>query len=289
MNELQTYNQQFGNYLQGTQAAANLENAQYSNKSTALRDAANIFTQQLNNFLQSANFREKIQQDIFNNAESSLMNSGNLYNAIFSNAINSYQQQANLENAIFSNQMSKLGAQIQLQNQIFNNTYGAYEHIAKAILDGYGIVSDAATKNTGLQDRWIERLLQIQEAGFQKKINEIEYAEQIFEERAKLARIGTEVYDRIFAHAGKPTALLAAAQEAAQQPALRLWNASIGLNQSATGSLVALSNQGTRTTTTETHQSGGFLGGLFGGITSAFAGGLASGYGGALGNSLFGK
>ena len=81
----------------------------------------------------------------------------------------------------------------------------------------------------------------------------------------------------------KALAMSAAAQEAAQQPALRLWNASTGLNQAATGALVAMSNQGTRTQTT-TQSSGGFLGGVFSSGLASFAGG----FGVATGNGLFG-
>lgn len=61
----------------------------------------------------------------------------------------------------------------------------------------------------------------------------------------------------------------AAAQEAAQQPALNLWNASLGLNSGGTlGALNAVSGQGTTTATTNT--SGGS--GLFGGVLSGLAG-----------------
>lgn len=68
----------------------------------------------------------------------------------------------------------------------------------------------------------------------------------------------------------------AAAQEAAQQPALNLWNASVGLNQGGTGTALAgVSGKGTTTSTM--NQSGGGLfganglGGLFGGIASGWA------------------
>lgn len=70
----------------------------------------------------------------------------------------------------------------------------------------------------------------------------------------------------------------AAAQEAAQNAAIRLWNASTGLNQSANGVLVALSGQGTKTSTQQ-ESSGSFWSGLLGGVASSFA----SGYAGALG------
>jgi hypothetical protein len=65
----------------------------------------------------------------------------------------------------------------------------------------------------------------------------------------------------------------AAAQEAAQQPALNLWNASMGLNQGGTGTALAgVSGKGT-TTTTQSNNGNGWLsgvGGLFGGIASAW-------------------
>lgn len=68
--------------------------------------------------------------------------------------------------------------------------------------------------------------------------------------------------------AGQNIALSAAAQEAAQQPALNLWNASMGLNSGGTGTaLAAVAGQGTSTAT----QSGGGSG-LFGGVLTGLAG-----------------
>lgn len=63
--------------------------------------------------------------------------------------------------------------------------------------------------------------------------------------------------------AGQNITTSAAAQEAAQQPALNLWNASLGLNSGGTlGALNAM--KGTGTTTSTTSQSGGgVLGSLF--------------------------
>ena len=63
------------------------------------------------------------------------------------------------------------------------------------------------------------------------------------------------------------TTAAAAAQEAAQQPALNLWNASIGLNGTTTGALAAAAGKGTTTNTATTSGGGGgLLGGLLGGI-----------------------
>ena len=67
--------------------------------------------------------------------------------------------------------------------------------------------------------------------------------------------------------ASQPIAISAAAQEAAQQPAVRLWDASLGLNGSTLGALSGVAGKGT-TTSTQTSSGGG---GLFGGLLSAAA------------------
>ena len=67
------------------------------------------------------------------------------------------------------------------------------------------------------------------------------------------------------ATAGITTA--AAAQEAAQTPALNLWNASLGLNGATTSALAAAAGKGTTTSSsTQSGSSGGFLSGLLGGL-----------------------
>lgn len=66
--------------------------------------------------------------------------------------------------------------------------------------------------------------------------------------------------------AGAPITTTAAAQEAAQSPALSLWNASLGLNSGSTlGALQAVSGQGT-TTATSKQSGGGLLSGVIGGL-----------------------
>lgn len=70
--------------------------------------------------------------------------------------------------------------------------------------------------------------------------------------------------------AGAPITLNSAAQEAAQTPAINLWNASMGLNSNGTlGALNAVSGQGTTTSTQRTSGGSGFLGGLFTGAANA--------------------
>lgn len=80
------------------------------------------------------------------------------------------------------------------------------------------------------------------------------------------------------ANAAVPITTMAGAQEAAQQPALNLWNASLGLQQSGNSVLGNIAGKyGTSTKTSK--QSGGGWGSALTGLGSAFLGG----YGSALG------
>ena len=84
------------------------------------------------------------------------------------------------------------------------------------------------------------------------------------------------LYGQQAALAGQNMTLAAAAQEAAQQPALNLWNASLGLNSGGTlGALGVIGGQGTTTTTGSTSGGGGLFGGLLTGAATGYASGLA--------------
>ena len=76
------------------------------------------------------------------------------------------------------------------------------------------------------------------------------------------------IYNNAINNATAGITTAAAAQEAAQQPALNLWNASLGLNGATTGALAAAAGKGTTTTnnTSTTSGGGGFFSGLLGGL-----------------------
>ncbi len=81
--------------------------------------------------------------------------------------------------------------------------------------------------------------------------------------------IGTlqNLYDNQINQATAGTTAAAANQEAAQQPALNLWDASIGLNGTTTGALSAAAGKGTTTSSqTQKTSGGGLLGGLLGAL-----------------------
>lgn len=70
--------------------------------------------------------------------------------------------------------------------------------------------------------------------------------------------------------AGQPIANASAAQEAAQQPALNLWNASLGLGTASNGALSAIGGKGTSTSSQKNPSSGGLFGGILSGIGGIF-------------------
>jgi hypothetical protein len=74
-----------------------------------------------------------------------------------------------------------------------------------------------------------------------------------------------QLYGGLLQSSTAPITTAAAAQEAAQAPALSLWNASLGLNGAGTGALAAAAGKGT-TTSTSQQQGGGLFSGLLGGL-----------------------
>ena len=82
------------------------------------------------------------------------------------------------------------------------------------------------------------------------------------------------IYNNKINSATAGTTAAAAAQEAAQQPAINLWNASLGLNGSTTGALAAAAGKGTSTSTQRTSGgNSGLLSGLMQGIGAYYGAG----------------
>ncbi|WP_315436712.1 Hint domain-containing protein [uncultured Selenomonas sp.] len=77
--------------------------------------------------------------------------------------------------------------------------------------------------------------------------------------------------------AGSPITLAAAAQEAAQNPAFRAWNSSMGLGSATTNALAGIAGKGTSTQTTTQSGGGGFFGGLLGGALGGASQALGAG------------
>lgn len=77
-----------------------------------------------------------------------------------------------------------------------------------------------------------------------------------------------DIYGNLSNMSGTNITLGAAAQEAAQQPAINLWNTSIGLDGTNLGAISAMGGKGTSTSTQSTSGGSGIWGGILGGIAS---------------------
>lgn len=75
------------------------------------------------------------------------------------------------------------------------------------------------------------------------------------------------LYGNLLNNAGANITTAAGAQEAAQQPALNLWNASIGLNGTNLGAISAMGGKGSSTSTQNTPGTGGLFGGVLAGLS----------------------
>ena len=180
-----------------------------------------------------------------------------------------------LENSIGAVQVDFNGLNQQAQNQIAGANQG-YANLANGQLPTAYTDNMAAAIQSGVQRSYGNLLNDAANRGVLNSsvttagLNDISknvsdtMAQQFNNNVNQLSNIyGNQING---AASGMTTA--AAAQEAAQQPALNLWNASLGLNGANTGALAAAAGKGTTTSTsTQPKQGGGgLLGGLLGGL-----------------------
>lgn len=95
--------------------------------------------------------------------------------------------------------------------------------------------------------------------------------QQQFSNNIGVNEMNSGLYGNLLNSSGVGISTGAAAQEAAQQPALNLWQASLGLTPAGSGALSAVAGKGT-TTSTQRQSGGG--GGFWGGLASGIGGGL---------------
>lgn len=156
-------------------------------------------------------------------------------------------------------------------NQRINNAISGYESLANGELpSSYTDNINAAVKSSVndsmgnlLQDYGAKGILNssVTSQGIQG-INQAatNTAAQMYNQ--DIEQLGN-IYGNLLNSAGSNITASAAAQEAAQQPALNLWNASTGLNSTNLGAISAMGNKGT-TTTNQSTSTGSFWGSLLG-------------------------
>ena len=261
-------NNALSGYQSGNTSATNNANALLGNLIPLYSDSANSTNAQLaglaNGVLPSA-YQQNMQNSIASALEntmgsalntlgqrgvinSSVMNTS--MNDISKNAADTVAQQyannintvANLANQQLSNTNTALGQQNNIYTQQLSNTL------------------NANTANAGLTNQ------QLQNAN-----NALDYTGQASQTQLQntLGANSTNsgLYGGLIDSASSGITTGAAAQEAAQQAALNLWNASLGLSPSGSGALNAVAGKGT-TTQTQSGGSGGWLSGI-GGLLSA--------------------
>ena len=246
-------------------------------------DKAAVFNYQLNNQLQSANILAQMFSSRFGNLRNTYADQANLYNARFNNDLNSAMQQATLSNNRYANWTNTLNAKDRIFQEVIKNKYDWLAQDVNAMVNSYNLISEATSKGNQTYTQilqaahlWGGDVLNFFQQKWVHNIAALKYMLEVFQSRTNALSAWNGTWNEAFSRLGQGIALDSAAQEAAQNPALRLWNASVGLNQVATGALAAVAGQGTKTTTTQ--ESGGdFFSGLLSSATNAFVGGLTSG------------
>lgn len=164
------------------------------------------------------------------------------------------------------------------QNTAFNSQLGAIQSQFQLNNDMWARILQALKQRNDMCGQWYEYSKNVSDSLWQHALAVFDVGRQAHATRLAHMQVWDSMIGMFLGNTTSRIAMGAGAQEAAQNAAIRLWNASTGLNQAANGVLVALSNQGTKTSTQQ-ESSGSFWSGLLGGVASSFAGG----YGAALG------
>lgn len=156
--------------------------------------------------------------------------------------LNSQQSNLNNLNDLYKNYSD---TRLNYDQQRFDNQMNAYNNIYNSLLNGKGQTYNMINQTLNNQADWTQQ-------GFNNTLNANNSNAGLYQ------NVGINM-------ANAPITSAAAAQEAAQNPAINLWNASIGLTGSNNGTLAALAGSNQNSTTT-TSGGGGLLSGLFGGL-----------------------
>ena len=244
-------------YLQNIQSVGGLVENRWQVKEQSLNDQKLVLNELWGYLAQAFGLKLQAKAHDAENKRAVALALAQIFTQQFSNSSNAFTQQAGMDTQKYSALNSGVNSQAQLYGELLNNQGKAsanalnWYQMAKAFADTHWTHDVAPTET-------LMRLQQLRLQGFNTWAN---------------------CWEAVLANTGRRIAIGSAAQEALQQPALRMWNAATGLNQSATGVLVSLSNQGTRTQTQSS--SGNFLGGILSAGLTAFAGGWGAGIGGA--------
>jgi len=177
-----------------------------------------------------------------------------------------------LQNSLGTVQVDYNGLNSNAQNQISSAQTGLTnltngELPASYLQNMADSVKSGATKTVGSNINDLGNRGVLNSSVTNKALNDISSNVSDTMAKSYTNNIGTlgNLYNNQIKTAPAGTTAAAASQEAAQQPALNLWNASLGLNGSTSSALSAAAGKGTTTSTQKT-SGGGLLSGLLGGL-----------------------
>ena len=183
----------------------------------------------------------------------------------FQDAITASSETAGLANQQYQNNMNDLANRLNITNQI-TDLYGKNLDAANnSALQNANLATQRLNNATNTNQNLMNLYNQSQQ-NTSSSLNSLANWTQSQNANTQGANsTNANLYSNVgIGQATSPITAAAAAQEAAQQPALNLWNASIGLSGSNNGTLSALAGSSGKTTTTTS--GGGFLSGFLGGL-----------------------
>lgn len=232
-NQINTANSGLYNQIGANSSAANTANNTLSGISSQYNTAANSANKTLSN-LANGELPSAYQQNMENSISSALTNT-------MGSSLNSLANRGILNSSVTNQAMNDISSNA--ANTVAQQYQSNLSQVADLTNQQLSNTNTALGQNASLANSQLSNTLN---ANSQNANN----------------------YSNLLNSATSGITTAAAAQEAAQQPALNLWNASLGLNSSTTGALAAAAGKGTTTSssTQSTSGGGGLLSGLLGGI-----------------------
>lgn len=253
-------NRTLGDLVNQNYNLANSTSNQYGNLAGSYVDSANKANSTLssleNGNLPSAyqqNMEKSINSAVNNTVGKAINNLGNrgvLNSSVTSSALNDIEK--NASDSVASQYQNNINQAANLAQQQNQNTNNATNSLGDIISRQYGVNSGALGQAGAITQQ------QLSNTQGNNSANQ-------------------GLYGNLIDSATSPITAAATAQEAAQTPAMNLWQTSLGLNSANTGALAAAAGKGTSTSTQNQHTSGGsFFGNLLGSAVGGAAMGWAS-------------
>ena len=285
-------NSTLGNLMNQNSSLADSTASQYGNLAGNYTNAANQANSTLGS-LASGTLPSAYQQNMENSISSAVNNTvgkainnlgnrGILNSSVTSSALNDIEKNASDTVASqYQNNINQVANLTQQQNQNTNNAtnslgnlIGQQYDVKNNALGQAGTLAQQQNQNTNNAANSIGNLIGQQ---YDVRNNALGQAGSLTQQQLSNTQGNNSanqgIYGSLIDAATSPITSAATAQEAAQTPAMNLWQTSLGLNSANTGALAAAAGKGT-TTSSQTQRTSG--GSFFGNLLGSAIGGWAS-------------